>query len=46
MITEFWLNATFDRVAAMPFDFRSVFQRALPYSGYLQYYGTDEHRAR
>jgi len=30
----------------MPFDFRSVFQRALPYSGYLQYYGTEEHRAR
>jgi hypothetical protein len=30
----------------MPFDFHSVFQRALPYSGYLQHYGTDEHRAR
>ena len=30
----------------MPFDFRSVFQRALPYSGYLQHHGTDEHRAR
>ena len=30
----------------MPFDFKMVFQRALPYSGYLQHYGTDEHRAR
>lgn len=30
----------------MPFDFHAVFQRALPYSGYLQHYGTDEHRAR
>ncbi|HEY4328836.1 MAG TPA: thioredoxin family protein, partial [Phycisphaerae bacterium] len=30
----------------MPFDFRTVFQRALPYSGYLQHYGTEENRAR
>jgi hypothetical protein len=30
----------------MAFDFRMVFQRALPYSGYLQHYGTEEQRAR
>ncbi len=30
----------------MAFDFKMVFQRALPYSGYLQYYGTEEQRAR
>ena len=30
----------------MPFDFRGVFQRALPYNGYLEHYGTEEHRRR
>lgn len=30
----------------MPFDFRSVFQRALPYNGYLEHYGTEENRRR
>jgi hypothetical protein len=30
----------------MAFDFRMVFQRALPYSGYLQHYGTEDQRAR
>jgi hypothetical protein len=30
----------------MAFDFRMVFQRALPYSGYLQHYGTEEQLAR
>jgi thiol-disulfide isomerase/thioredoxin len=30
----------------MPFDFRTVFQRALPYGGFLQHYGTEEHRRR
>jgi hypothetical protein len=30
----------------MAFDFRTVFQRALPYSGYLQHYGSEEQRAR
>jgi hypothetical protein len=30
----------------MAFDFRMVFQRALPYSGYLQHYGSEEQRAR
>ncbi len=30
----------------MPFDFRTVFQRALPYREFLARYGTDEHRTR
>jgi len=30
----------------MPFDFRSVFQRALPYDDFLQTHGTEENRAR
>lgn len=30
----------------MPFDFRSVFQRALPYNGFLEFYGNEEHRRR
>ncbi len=30
----------------MPFDFRTVFQRALPYREFLSRYGTDEHRTR
>src|ERR1700743_1768758 len=30
----------------MAFDFRSVFQRALPYGGFLQHYATDEQKAR
>ena len=30
----------------MPFDFRSAFQRALPYSQFLEAHGTAEHRAR
>ena len=30
----------------MAFDFKMVFQRALPYSGYLQHYGTSEQLAR
>jgi len=30
----------------MPFEFKTVFQRALPYSGYLQHFGTEEQRAR
>ena len=30
----------------MAFDFHGVFQRALPYSGYLQHHGTEEQRAR
>jgi ferredoxin len=30
----------------MAFDFKMVFQRALPYSGYLQHYATEEQRSR
>ena len=30
----------------MAFDFRMVFQRALPYGGFLEHYGTEEHRRR
>jgi hypothetical protein len=30
----------------MPFDFRTVFQRALPYREFLTRYATDEHRTR
>ena len=30
----------------MAFDFRSVFQRALPYGSFLQHYATEEQRAR
>ena len=30
----------------MPFDFRTVFQRALPYREFLSRYATDDHRAR
>lgn len=30
----------------MAFDFRSVFQRALPYGSYLQHYANEEQRAR
>ncbi len=30
----------------MAFDFRSVFQRALPYGGFLQHYATEEQKTR
>src|SRR5690242_2798761 len=34
------------RSDAMPFDFHMVFQRALPYSGYLQHHATPEQMSR
>src|SRR5438067_3490843 len=30
----------------MPFDFKPVFQRALPYGPFLERYGTADHRAK